>query len=268
MADGKFWRTIGGAVIGAAGSIFAGNRAKKGGEAQAQAAREINAKKLAFQREMWNKTNAYNTPKSQMQRYLAAGLNPNLIYGRGESGNASPMSVPDLDVPDVGAAYRATAGVPSAMLGMTSDVINTQLAQSRRQNIDQDTSNKAIEGTIKAIKAGSNALSYKQQQDTYDTVVETAKKNLARINQDLTLKDRKDSREERITNATINKISKEVANLKKKGKILSSEAIMKRVDVELWRKYRIRPTDPMYMRIGTEIFEGIKDYLGNPVQDR
>nr|QJB21653.1 MAG: DNA pilot protein [Microvirus sp.] len=31
--------------------------------------------------DMWNRTNAYNSPASQMQRLKEAGLNPNLIYG-------------------------------------------------------------------------------------------------------------------------------------------------------------------------------------------
>lgn len=46
---------------------------------------------LAYQRQvqMWNMQNMYNTPQAQMQRYLQAGLNPHLIYGQGNSGNAS-----------------------------------------------------------------------------------------------------------------------------------------------------------------------------------
>lgn len=36
----------------------------------------------AYNLELWNATNAYNTPAAQMQRYQDAGLNPNLIYGQ------------------------------------------------------------------------------------------------------------------------------------------------------------------------------------------
>lgn len=46
---------------------------------------------LAF----WNAQNAYNTPAAQMQRFKAAGLNPNLIYGRGSSGEAGSINVPN-----------------------------------------------------------------------------------------------------------------------------------------------------------------------------
>ena len=45
----------------------------------------------AYQRDlaMWRMQNDYNTPSSQMARYQAAGLNPLLIYGQGNPGNAS-----------------------------------------------------------------------------------------------------------------------------------------------------------------------------------
>lgn len=36
--------------------------------------------------------NAYNTPSAQMQRFRDAGLNPNLVYTQGSSGNMSPIT--------------------------------------------------------------------------------------------------------------------------------------------------------------------------------
>lgn len=50
--------------------------------AQAQYENDYNEK-------MWNLQNEYNSPSAQMARYKAAGLNPNLIYSQGSSGNAS-----------------------------------------------------------------------------------------------------------------------------------------------------------------------------------
>lgn len=41
--------------------------------------------------EMWNMQNAYNAPKQQMSRLQEAGLNPNLMYGKGTPGNAQTM---------------------------------------------------------------------------------------------------------------------------------------------------------------------------------
>jgi len=58
---------------------------------------------------MWKMQNEYNSPAQQMARYKEAGLNPNMIYGKGgSSGNASMLpkySAPqynmDIQTPDV-----------------------------------------------------------------------------------------------------------------------------------------------------------------------
>lgn len=42
--------------------------------------------------EQWNRENEYNSPSAQMQRYVDAGLNPNLIYGSGSSSSNSASS--------------------------------------------------------------------------------------------------------------------------------------------------------------------------------
>lgn len=48
--------------------------------------------------DMWNLQNEYNSPQSQMQRYIEAGLNPNLIYSQGTNGNNA--SAPQKSAPD------------------------------------------------------------------------------------------------------------------------------------------------------------------------
>lgn len=50
-----------------------------------------------------DRQNAYNTPASQMARYAEAGLNPNLVYSQGNSGNQSGISqYPEIGRPDYG----------------------------------------------------------------------------------------------------------------------------------------------------------------------
>ena len=96
---------IGGLIsgIGSLGSsilngIFGQNAQNQANNTNLQIARETNLanKQLAEYEwnknlEMWNLQNQYNSPAAQMQRYKAAGLNPNLIYGQGNSGNATSL---------------------------------------------------------------------------------------------------------------------------------------------------------------------------------
>lgn len=69
--------------------------------------------------EMWHLQNAYNSPESQMARFKAAGLNPNLIYGQGNSGNASSM--PSYQAPRAEYNYKSPVNLP-ALISMYQDV--------------------------------------------------------------------------------------------------------------------------------------------------
>lgn len=74
-------------VSGIASSVAAGRQNKKTNQANLELAKyqaQANEKFI-------DKQNLYNSPAMQMSRYDQAGLNPNLIYGQGSSGNqASP----------------------------------------------------------------------------------------------------------------------------------------------------------------------------------
>lgn len=60
--------------------------------------RSLASQQNEYNLEMWKMTNEYNSPQAQMQRFKDAGLNPNLIYGQGNNGNAS--SAPQMVVPN------------------------------------------------------------------------------------------------------------------------------------------------------------------------
>lgn len=104
---GGFWP----AIAMAAGSIYdtyqTNRTAKKNTELTIAAQREEAEK--AYQRsiQMWQMQNAYNTPAQQMQRFGAAGLNANLIYGQGNAGNAN--NAPSYQAPNLQYRYEAPA---------------------------------------------------------------------------------------------------------------------------------------------------------------
>jgi len=81
-----------------------------------------------FNRRASNLTNFYNTPAAQMQRYIEAGLNPNLIYSQGTSGNMSPLPVADWQgaVSNLGSQY-----VQSELAQTQTDVGQQKIQESR-----------------------------------------------------------------------------------------------------------------------------------------
>lgn len=61
-----------------------------------------------WNRQQWQMENAYNSPSAQIQRMRAAGLNPDMMYGGGVSGNLSASS-PSM-----------TSGAPSSPMDFTA----------------------------------------------------------------------------------------------------------------------------------------------------
>lgn len=99
-----------GALVQVGGALYDSHQNRK--TARQNTDKTIAANKseaeLAYQRQidMWNRQNMYNTPQAQMQRFLQAGLNPHLIYGQGNPGNAS--TPPEYHPPNL--QYRYESG--------------------------------------------------------------------------------------------------------------------------------------------------------------
>lgn len=64
---------------------------KRNIERQKQANLELADRQYGHNLDMWNRMNEYNAPVKQMERLKEAGLNPHLMYGQGNTGNASTM---------------------------------------------------------------------------------------------------------------------------------------------------------------------------------
>lgn len=81
----------------------------------------------------WQMQNEYNSPEMQMQRFRAAKLNPNLIYGQGDNGNAGLLRAPDVQkpsfdfTPNTGIADAARSGLQYMMDKETRDLQNDNL---------------------------------------------------------------------------------------------------------------------------------------------
>lgn len=89
---------IGGAAISAISSFF-GNKSnrKQSAEAFERESKFAREERLAQQQwieQMYEKNNSYNSPAAQMQRLKDAGLNPDLMYSRGDVGNATAPEAP------------------------------------------------------------------------------------------------------------------------------------------------------------------------------
>lgn len=165
-----------GAVSGIAGGIldYFGSRQNardqmKFQSEENQKARDWQAaqadKQNAWNLEMWNKQNEYNSPSSQMSRLKAAGLNPDLMYNNDSAGGvgaaAHPAAAAGSSPTSDGSALanRKTVGevIRGALYGASSGTqMYRDILSSDNDMIDhgfkRGTSGSMFESLIKGIR--------------------------------------------------------------------------------------------------------------------
>lgn len=87
---------IGGAIIEGAAGLLGGLLGNKSTSDTNRMNLQIAREQNAFNEQMWNKNNAYNTPKAQMARYAEAGINPYFALGNVSGGNATAQTAADV----------------------------------------------------------------------------------------------------------------------------------------------------------------------------
>ena len=119
----SFWDTAAGG--GAAGGLADGLGSLFTMGAQKRAATKAYQRQVKF----WHMQNEYNTPKAQMERLKAGGLNPALMYGQGNTGNsAGSPTVQKANIQGPQLAQSVAAGAQMSL-------INTQ-RQAIRDNAE------------------------------------------------------------------------------------------------------------------------------------
>lgn len=117
-------------------------------------------KQNAFSVDMWNKTNAYNSPAMQKQRLIDAGLNP-LYYGLDGTSAESFESAQPLGY------ERAQA--PNGLMNLGSDIVNSyrkaELQRAQIDNINADTAQKQNE-TITETERRQNLIKERDEMDS------------------------------------------------------------------------------------------------------
>lgn len=114
----------------------------------------------------WQMQNEYNSPQAQMQRFQQAGLNPNLIYGRGDSGNAGQINTPDVQpvqnrVPDFSSIGRAGEALSQGILERSQ---NYEIRQAQLDGLKLDNETKAITNVTKRFEQQITGIKYNRDQ--------------------------------------------------------------------------------------------------------
>lgn len=151
-------------AVQAAGVIAQGNLNKR--------TRKWNEAQIAQQRQWslddWNMQNEYNSPTSQMARLREAGLNPNLVYGKGADNTAMAINKPQAQQwnpksPDVsGLANSLFAGADLAMKQAQTDLVRKQMTV-----LDQDMMLKSAQTAQTLQNTAKTQQQYEQAQSLF-----------------------------------------------------------------------------------------------------
>lgn len=253
-----------GSAVGTISGIF--NNKKNREETKQQNADDRN-----FQREMWDKTNAYNSPLEQMNRLKAGGLNPNLVYGNGATttaSNVTPTSSKPMPMPNSGEVMNSffSSIVDLLQKNAQKDVMASQIALNaqdlKNKGITEDNLNldfqKKNEDIIRSRR--ENSLGSELYQNTMDgQKFATKAKELENKEKEIKLAFAQESQQlavyeayARLRTASANMAQTEV------------ETMLKREALNL-RKKGIETSDNALVRIFSDLFPDKKDNKVNQI---
>jgi len=245
-----------------------------------------NRKSRQFSREMyqrqyedsikfWNLQNEYNSPQSQMSRFQAAGLNPHLIYGQGNSGNAGAIPTPDVQPaqfrsPEWGNAIGNIQPMSLINSIYDLDIKAAQADNLKAQNtvIRQDALLKAAQTTATATGEESTRFGLDFKREMRDISAEAMREQLrqTKVTTDISLN--RDAREAAINSSSIREAAErmvtmrqqrahtraDIQRINKSIELMEKDGVLKQLDIEL-RREGINPQDPMWARIIARILQ-------------
>jgi len=227
--------------------------------------------------EFWAMQNEYNSPQQQMQRFKDAGLNPNLIYGQGSAGNASPIQTADIkptNVTDPRQGQQNTFNL-SELYDLEIKAATVDNLRAQNTVIQQDALlKKALtQNTLTGEERRRFDLDF--EGELRGVSADTRKEKLRQLKTTTDISINEDARRALLTNKTLEKAAEEMLNLREqrlnmrteRGRTqadtlrlkietdrlrqtienLKKDGTLKDLDLQL-RKDGINPNDPMWAR--------------------
>lgn len=158
-------------VASLVGSGISGHEQRKAIREQGKQNMELAQYQFDKNLEMWNLQNQYNTPAAQMQRFRDAGLNPNLIYSQGSSGNASGM--PEFHAPQANidtSKADTINNVANAVTNTISQLLSLKQQEKQNQLLEEQVRAQKL-ANVKSSTENSYMDAYLSQRNEYQRMM-------------------------------------------------------------------------------------------------
>lgn len=235
-------------------------------------------KQFANNVKFWNMQNEYNAPAQQMARFKAAGLNPNLIYGQGNAGNAGPISTPDIQSVNYKAPQVSGAN-PLAVLNAVADL---KIKAAQADNLKAQNTVLLEEGALKHSQGLTSDFNLGLSQDLRATSADYRREQLRQLTQQIDQSISENARREVANAASVDEIMERITKSQvergnlmldrgriqaEKGKyeadtanslqqfdLLKLDSKLRQMDIDL-RKTGVMPHDVLWQRAMAQIID-------------
>lgn len=233
----------------------------------------------------WRMQNEYNSPQAQMNRFQEAGLNPNLIYGQGNAGNAGPISTPDvlpnqsrpLPIPDAGSGLSLINSIYDL------DIKQAQIDNLKAQNavIQQDALLRAAQVKDTNIRGERGAFDLDFESELRNVSADARREKLRQVTTQTDIALQENIRREILTAKSVEEAGERILNMQAQRpnirlegpriqaqtrsiqeniELMKKDGVLKQLDIEL-RRMGINPQDPTWQRIVGRVLNNAYDSL-------
>jgi len=231
----------------------------------------------------WNMQNEYNSPQAQMQRFQDAGLNPNLIYGQGNSGPAGNVGTPDIQPlqyrsPEWGNAVKMDG------LAYVNAMYDIDIKQAQIDNLKAQNTVYAQEALLKASQTERGRFDLGLDTELREVSADARREALRQLKTNIDLSINKDAREAAANSTSITEAIERMAEIRERTKgysytrsnqnadtmrkyaeiqNLKKDGTLKQLEIDL-RKEGINPNDPLWTRVIARMLTKYFDLDGEP----
>jgi len=218
--------------------------------------------------EFWNMQNAYNSPEQQMSRFKAAGLNPHLIYGQGNSGNAAPIPTPDT-MPVNFREPRFEGGSRPDVANALLLAADLRIKGAQADNLEEQNEVIRQDALLRRWQAERAGFDLDFEKSLVDVSADARREGLRKLKTEIDVMIDRNAREAALNSSNIQEAAQRMITMIEQRKSLPYERERVRADtdrirqnIELMRKdgilrdleislrqQGVNPNDPLWARI-------------------
>lgn len=171
----------GASLLNGIGSLFSGSSANRRNVAMQRETNALNYKMFQEQNQyntnMWHMTNKYNSPAAQVQRLMAAGLNPYLMLNGGSAGtaqsmlSASPAAVQSPSVNPLPFNFDGSSVANTMIQGQLADAnVRKIIAEAAGQEKQNQWYDVKLQAEIENLKQNTHSGKAREELDKFGLI--------------------------------------------------------------------------------------------------